>query len=559
MSHLSCYLSSQNQSTGIFYSSNTLIISAKSGRDIPTRLTLSPWNATCSNIPFNSVKILKVSILDCTTYDPSFLVDFTRLTSLEMEHIGKPIPMSIMNNMTSLTSLKLSELGSSHNVFLNQLCETTSVLGKLQKLDIDGIQDSIVPISCIGQKSVNMIELALTGMRNTTFGELQSGMRMYKLRKLNFSNNHLELLPDFEADFLTTLDISNNLLTSIDNPQYPHLKTLIAHHNFITVIPEWFNIEVQKQYTDMSYNQLESFISNEFNRGIVDLSGNSWLLDNGVIECSYSVELMILDNVHVNSINDISKCSNNIRIRNSTIRNVEGLKIALSGKDIDMTYSNSYLTLLEELCMDSGTPKTITTHKNITLPKNCISSNKTELTIKYDYNSCNDYPLRNLTTGIWQLTCIEPTIPQKRQCLKEITTGSSSLSSYRSSSSLMTKYTYKASTYLPSTTRKQNTVEIIHFSTMINNTVIYRNYTHTRNMTNSTEYIEQEPPFYFEVIDASSTINSPITAQLPMQPTTIQNTTKYTSSPTTTTSTTRVLPQSNKTSSPALNTYFILI
>ena len=442
MSHLSCYWNVPSNYPGIFVGSNNITILAMSGRDIPPRFDVYPWSLTCLSIPFKQITSIKVQILDCSFFNATFLSNFTNINTLDFEYLDQPISKTWLNSVNTLSSLTLRNLnGITHSSFLTDLC-SSKTYPYLRAIEIDSLTNTLVP-QCVFQNGWRALSsLSLTGMTNVKFASFTQLVQMNMLKNFNISSNNLNVIPDLLiAGYLETLDISNNAFKTLDNNDFPNLISLYASNNSFSQIPYWFYYGSQNNYLDMSFNPLIEYVASDiFSKAIVNLSGNSGLVQFGTVDCTYTVRSLIMDNLIVDSIAAMVGCSSNLRFRNLQLKDVSNLRSLLVGKSIDISFSPSYYSILQELCMDAGVQKTITIHKNITLPSNCVTNINSKHTVMVDYTKCGYLNnLKNLTVGIWSLTCIEPTYATVQKCLKFYSASSTIRSSLTISEWLYSK------------------------------------------------------------------------------------------------------------------------
>eukprot|EP00834_Sanchytrium_tribonematis_P001398 NODE_34_length_36538_cov_0.612854.p6 type:complete len:565 gc:universal NODE_34_length_36538_cov_0.612854:10850-9156(-) len=422
MSHLFCSQQIPNDSPNIYYTSDSLTIVARSGSDIPTRLDISPWNKTCINVPYSQITQVKVKVLDCSYYDPTFLISFTQVTTLDLEFVNSQISQNWLNINSKLTSLTLRNVnGYNYYSFLVSLCSSANY-SKLKVLRIDNLVNTRIP-SCVFQNNkLSLNELEISNSVNITFGVIDKLINVFGLKKLNLTNNQLTEFPtNIQPSYLQILDVSKNKFTSLDDNVFPQLLELYAGHNYLTHVPIWFYLGDRSDVLDLSYNLLDTFEASPiFLNAKIDLSGNSDLLNKGKVDCTHTFAYLIMDNLVVNSVSDIVSCANNLRFRNLSLKSVKNLRAQLSGKTLDFAFSPSTNEILTELCQDSGIPKSIVIGKNSTLPAICTSNPKGPLyTVKLDYLNCGGITkLSNLTSGIWSLTCINESITYSKICLK---------------------------------------------------------------------------------------------------------------------------------------------
>ena len=532
MSHLSCS-TTLSSSPNIYYTTSSVLIISRSGSDIPTRLDVSPWNLSCSSVAFNQITSLKVQILDCSSYNTSFLVNFTKLTNLDLEFVDQPISSTWFDTSTVLQSLTLRNINPvSHSGFLSKLC-ATKYYNKLLNLQIDNLSNTVIPQCVFHSSTQSMVSLELSNMRNVSFQPFDANIKMIKLKTLNFSSNALVVFPPkLEAIYLKVLDVSNNKLMSLEKNEFPNLLTLIANNNSLAQIPTWFYLGNENDLLDLSYNPMTDYVASDiFVNAEVRLSGNSWLIDYGNIDCSYSVGLLIMDDINVKSINAIAGCSNDLRLRNANITDPTGLRTLMSSKNIDISFSPNYFKILLELCMDSGTAKTITIHKNVTLPNICTNNTNTALTVNVDPNCGYLNNLRNLTVGVWNLNCVEPSIVIPRICIKYVretsyTLGTTSrklvYNSMKFYSSMYSSLSYTKNATVTASKQVFKWIEATqpslssyftrakNLTSLIKNATSYYNYTgnSTLRYANTSQNTTIMPKFHFEIMDPTTIISN---------------------------------------------------
>eukprot|EP00835_Amoeboradix_gromovi_P003014 NODE_186_length_15678_cov_0.309262.p2 type:complete len:596 gc:universal NODE_186_length_15678_cov_0.309262:3873-2086(-) len=422
MSHLSCSSASLTTSPNIYYDSKTVTIIAKSGKDVPSRLDVSPWNSTCLSIPFNQITTLRIQILDCSYFNPTLLVNFTQLVNLDTEFINQPIPKSWFESNIKLQSLVLSVSSNIKTSFLTDLCSNTNYKF-IKLLHLQGLSNLSIPQCIFSQGKKSLKSIQLTGMNNVTFDSMSARVTMYQLDTLKISDNKLTSFPSsLDAAYLKTFDGSNNLFQSLDDNVFPNVVNLHLSNNLLTEIPFWYYLGSDlNSYLDLSYNPIKLLVFNEiFVNTDIRFNGNSWIFNNAIndIDCTFPVKSITMDYINVTSINPIVPCSKNIRIRYSTIQDANNTKLS-SVESIDMAFSSSYFRMMNAICMDSSPlPKMITVNKGIALPYNCTTIKDPVLGLKVDYPNCG-YPnnLHNLTTGTRFLTCVDVEEIKQRQCL----------------------------------------------------------------------------------------------------------------------------------------------
>lgn len=323
-------------------------ISSLSGIEKATNLTsLNLRNNQLSDISsLSSLKKLRnldISSNNITSITP--LENLTALTSLKISD-NQIQDIAIVDNFVNLERF---EANSNKITDISSL----SLLGKLQYLQLN--HNQVTDISAISNLT-KLSQLLLDDNQITLIPNLSN---LVNLKQLSLSSNDISQLTDISRTNLTSLDVSNNQLTSLE--QLGTSKTLeeldLSNNNLTDV--DGINQLLMLENVDLSYNAIDNIdkIINNDNLVQVNLRHNKIedisplnslsnleelnLSQNKIVRASDFSNLENLQrlNLSENSINDLSDLEQlegiNINAENQVIR--------LEPKNVDTNTQVSYI------------------------------------------------------------------------------------------------------------------------------------------------------------------------------------------------------------------------